>query len=74
LGYVLTHRGHDDAPVLHRADCPHLSVSAPKISALDTGIYNERGAETIERIVSMFAGHDLNHFQQIESILAAKKK
>jgi len=36
--------------------------------------HNERGAETIERIVSMFAGHDLNHFQQIDSILAAKKK
>jgi hypothetical protein len=38
------------------------------------GIHNERGAETVETIVSMFAGHDLNHFQQIESILGAKKK
>ena len=37
------------------------------------GIHNERGAETVETIVSMFAGHDLNHFQQIERILAAKK-
>jgi hypothetical protein len=37
------------------------------------GMHNERGAETIETIVRMFAGHDLNHFQQIERILAAKK-
>jgi DinB superfamily len=38
------------------------------------GIHNERSAETIETIVRMFAGHDLNHFQQIERIVAAKKK
>lgn len=38
------------------------------------GMHNERGAETIETIVRLFAGHDLNHFQQIERILAAKKK
>lgn len=37
------------------------------------GIHNERGAESVETIVKMFAGHDLNHFQQIEGILAAKK-
>jgi hypothetical protein len=37
------------------------------------GVHNERGAETIDTIVRMFAGHDLNHFQQIERILAAKK-
>jgi hypothetical protein len=37
------------------------------------GIHNERGPETVETIVKMFAGHDINHFQQIERILAAKK-
>jgi len=36
------------------------------------GMHNERGAETVETIVRMFAGHDLNHFQQIEHILAAR--
>jgi hypothetical protein len=36
------------------------------------GLHNERGAESIETIVQMFAGHDLNHFQQIERILSAK--
>jgi hypothetical protein len=35
------------------------------------GNHNERGMETIETIVKMFAGHDINHFQQIERILAA---
>jgi hypothetical protein len=38
------------------------------------GMHSERGAETVETIVRMFAGHDLNHFQQIELILAAKNK
>jgi DinB superfamily len=33
------------------------------------GIHAERGQETIEHIVRMFAGHDLNHLQQIERIL-----
>jgi hypothetical protein len=33
------------------------------------GIHSERGRESIERIVRMFAGHDLNHIRQIERIL-----
>lgn len=37
------------------------------------GIHSERGEESIERVVQMFAGHDLNHIAQIERILAAKK-
>ena len=36
------------------------------------GMHNERGAESIETIVRMTAGHDINHIQQIERILAAK--
>jgi uncharacterized damage-inducible protein DinB len=38
------------------------------------GLHAERGDESIERIASLTAGHDLNHFQQIERILAAKKR
>ena len=34
------------------------------------GMHSERGAESVEMMVRMFAGHDLNHFQQIERILA----
>jgi len=36
------------------------------------GIHAERGLESIEHIVRMFAGHDLNHLQQIERIVAEK--
>jgi len=38
------------------------------------GLHSERGEESIEVIVRMIAGHDLNHIQQIERILAPKKK
>lgn len=37
------------------------------------GIHSERGQETIKQVAKMFAGHDLNHIAQIESILAKKK-
>ena len=33
------------------------------------GMHSERGQETIEHTVRMFAGHDINHIRQIESIL-----
>ncbi len=33
------------------------------------GVHSERGRESIEDIVRMFAGHDLNHLRQIETIL-----
>jgi uncharacterized damage-inducible protein DinB len=37
------------------------------------GLHSERGVETIEHIVSLMAGHDLNHIGQVERIVAAKK-
>jgi hypothetical protein len=36
------------------------------------GMHSERGQESIEHIVRMFAGHDINHLQQIERILVRK--
>jgi hypothetical protein len=36
------------------------------------GMHAERGQETIEHIVRMFAGHDINHLQQAERIVAGK--
>jgi DinB superfamily len=33
------------------------------------GMHAERGQESIEHITRMFAGHDINHLLQIESIL-----
>jgi hypothetical protein len=37
------------------------------------GMHAERGEETIEHIVRLMAGHDINHLQQIERIMASKK-
>jgi hypothetical protein len=37
------------------------------------GMHAERGEETIEHIVRMFAGHDINHTKEIEGILAVTK-
>jgi hypothetical protein len=37
------------------------------------GMHAERGVETIELIVRMMAGHDLNHLAQVERLLARKK-
>jgi DinB superfamily len=36
------------------------------------GMHSERGQETIEHIVRLIAGHDLNHLKQIERIQAGK--
>lgn len=37
------------------------------------GMHAERGEETLERILQMMAGHDINHLLQIERILAPKR-
>ena len=36
------------------------------------GVHSERGEESIERIVKLFAAHDLNHLRQIEAILGKR--
>jgi hypothetical protein len=38
------------------------------------GLHSERGEESVETIARMFAGHDINHIEQIERILTKKKK
>jgi hypothetical protein len=35
------------------------------------GLHSERGKETIAHIVRLYAGHDLNHLNQIRRILKA---
>jgi hypothetical protein len=37
------------------------------------GMHEERGKETVRRMVEMFAGHDINHLRQIENILRPKR-
>jgi len=38
------------------------------------GMHQERGKETVTRIVEMFAGHDVNHMMQIEGIVNGTRK
>jgi hypothetical protein len=38
------------------------------------GMHSERGDESIEQMVIMTAGHDINHLKQIERILPRKQK
>ena len=33
-----------------------------------SGVHAERGAETVRETAMYFAGHDINHFRQIEAI------
>ena len=59
--------------VVREANLALLKSLAPEQWKLH-GIHAERGEESIEHIVRMFAGHDINHTKQIERILGAKKK
>jgi hypothetical protein len=34
------------------------------------GVHSERGKETIEHLIRLYAGHDLNHLSQIEKLLS----
>jgi hypothetical protein len=36
------------------------------------GVHAERGEESIERIVHLMAGHDLNHLEQIEKLVTSR--
>lgn len=45
-----------------------LLKSVPRKLWENHGMHAERGKETIAQIVRMFAGHDLNHLEQIEKI------
>jgi len=38
------------------------------------GMHEERGKESVEHMVQLYAGHDINHLQQIEHIIQLLKK
>jgi DinB superfamily len=57
--------------VLREANLALLESLAPE-QWKHYGMHSERGRESIADIVRMFAGHDINHLQQIETILARK--
>jgi DinB superfamily len=37
------------------------------------GMHAERGEESIERLITLMAGHDINHLEQVQALLTAKK-
>lgn len=51
-----------------------LLKSVPRKLWENHGMHAERGKETIAQIVRMFAGHDLNHLQQIEKIAKSGRR
>ncbi|HET8925777.1 MAG TPA: DinB family protein [Candidatus Acidoferrum sp.] len=57
--------------VLREANLALLKSLSPE-QWKDYGIHSERGPESIEHIVLMFAGHDINHLQQLERIVGRK--
>jgi hypothetical protein len=46
-----------------------LLKSVPKQLWDNYGMHQERGQETVTHIVRMYAGHDVNHLQQVEKIV-----
>ena len=75
--------GHYDKRDAHQSLEHFAAVRDANLALLKTlgpeqwkhyGMHAERGQESIGHIVTMFAGHDVNHIKQIENIVAAKKK
>jgi len=58
--------------VLREANLALLKTLSPQ-QWKHYGMHSERGQESIEHIVALIAGHDINHLEQIERIFSAKK-
>jgi uncharacterized damage-inducible protein DinB len=63
----------DDFRAVRKANLDLLNHIRPE-QWKDYGMHSERGQETIEHIVRLIAGHDLNHIAQVEAILKPAKK
>jgi len=50
-----------------------LLKSVPRKLWDNYGVHQERGNESVNHVVRMVAGHDLNHIRQIEGILKGKR-
>jgi len=51
-----------------------LLKSVPRKLWENYGVHQERGNESVNHIVRMVAGHDLNHLQQVEKILKGSRE
>jgi hypothetical protein len=74
LGYAKrdTRKSFEQYRALREANLALLKTLTPE-QRQQHGVHSERGPESVETIARMFAGHDLNHFAQIERILKTKK-
>jgi hypothetical protein len=59
--------------VLREANLALFRTLSPK-QWKQEGFHAERGKETVESLVRLAAGHDINHIRQIEAILAAHRR
>jgi len=59
--------------ILRRANLALLK-SLPRKKWRYYGMHAERGKETIARVAAMYAGHDLNHLQQIARIAKQSRR
>jgi uncharacterized damage-inducible protein DinB len=50
-----------------------LLRSVPRKLWGNHGMHSERGKETVTHLVTLFAGHDVNHVRQVEQIAMGKK-
>jgi len=51
-----------------------LLKGLPKELWENYGVHQERGRESVALIVRLYAGHDLNHLEQVERIVKASRK
>lgn len=51
-----------------------LLKSVPRKLWENYGVHAERGNESVNHVVKMVAGHDLNHLRQVEKILQGSKQ
>jgi hypothetical protein len=51
-----------------------LLKSVPRKLWDNYGVHAERGHESVNHVVKMVAGHDLNHLQQVEKILPGSRR
>jgi hypothetical protein len=74
--------GHYEKRDPHRSIALHGAVREANLALLKSlssdqrkhyGQHAERGQESVEHIVRMVAGHDINHLRQIERILTPPK-
>jgi hypothetical protein len=63
------HKSLEQFRVLRETNLALLKSLTPE-QWQEHGLHSERGEESIDRIVRMLAGHDLNHLEQLEHILA----